>query len=72
MLQLERMTQDYERRLAAGARLDEAAERARHALLFGSAMNQMDQSLSPDQSAAVHRLTDELASKVICKGLSGA
>ncbi|MEJ0092242.1 MAG: hypothetical protein WDN46_02065 [Methylocella sp.] len=72
MLRLERLTQDYERRLAAGERLDEAAERARHALLFGSAMNQMDQSLSPEQSAAVHRLTDELASKVICKSLSGA
>lgn len=70
MSQLEQLTREYERRLASGERVDETAERARHALLFGSAMNQMDETLSPQQSAIVHRLTDELASKLICKGLS--
>lgn len=72
MSQLDQLTMDYERRLAAGQRVDETAERAGHALLFGSAMNQMDETLSPDQSTVVHRLTDELVSKFICKGLSGA
>lgn len=70
MSQLEQLTGEYERRLASGERVDETAERARHALLFGSAMNRMDETLSPQQSAIVHRLTDELASKLICKGLS--
>ncbi|GGC71342.1 hypothetical protein [Chelatococcus reniformis] len=70
MLVLEQATRDYERRLAAGDRLDQAAEQTRHTLIFGAAMADIGQVLTTEQFATLQRVGEALANKVVCRGLA--
>ena len=69
LLQLNQMTLDYKRRLATGERFDEMAERTRHTLILGAAMNEIEKSLSPEQVGVARSLIDDLTTTFICKGL---
>ncbi|OYX12529.1 MAG: hypothetical protein B7Z15_09800, partial [Rhizobiales bacterium 32-66-8] len=58
MLDLARRTRIHEQRLAAGAPIDDAGERALHTLLFGAAMNELEANLTSQQTLAIRRATD--------------
>jgi hypothetical protein len=70
MLALEQATRDYERRLAAGDRLDQTAEQTRHTLIFGAAMADIGEVLTTEQFATLQRVGEALANKVVCRGLA--
>lgn len=71
MRYLDQATHDFEQRQAEGGAQDDQMERNRHALLLGSAIGDLQRSLSPDQFARARRLTEDLASSVTCMGLRG-
>lgn len=73
MRTLDQATHDFEQRQAEdGAQQDEQTEGSRHALLLGSAIGDLQKSLSPDQFARARHLTEDLASSVTCVGLRGS
>ena len=72
MIQLDRLTRDFERRAAARETLDETGERTRHALILGYALGEIEKSLSTEQFVVIRRATDDLTSSVICKGLASS
>lgn len=66
---LDGLTREHDRRRAAGAAIDDEAERANHTLLLGGALADLYESLSPGQAATVRRLTDDLTRTVVCRGI---
>lgn len=70
MINLQQLTDRFEARLAAGERVEEPQERATHALMFGAALSEIDQSLSPRQVEIVRRAVDRLMPALICRGLA--
>lgn len=71
MLHLSRLTDAYERRLAAGEAVDKVGERATHTLMFGAAVAALDDRLPPEQAAVVRRAAGQLAGGFVCRGLVG-
>jgi hypothetical protein len=70
MLELERLTRAFEQRTAP----DDAnalEERARHALMFGAAIGEIEDVLSEQQSAVLRGLTDRLSRSFVCQGVAG-
>ena len=61
---------ELERQLAAGVARDVPAERARHAMLLTTALNDLEDHLSPEQQTSVRLLTQVLADTVICRELA--
>jgi hypothetical protein len=61
---------DLERQLAGGVARDVPAERARHAMLLTTALNDLQDHLSPEQQTSVRLLTRVLADTVICRELA--
>ncbi|MEP9376391.1 hypothetical protein ABLE91_06755 [Aquabacter sp. CN5-332] len=70
MLNLQQLTDRFDARLAAGEKVEEPQERAIHALMFGAALSEIDQNLSPRQAEIVRRAVDRLMPSVICRGLA--
>jgi hypothetical protein len=66
---VEQMSRDYDTRVAAGEKPDLFAERARHTLAIGAALNELGEALTPAQAAIVRRLTDDLTKTVICRNV---
>jgi hypothetical protein len=61
---------ELERQLASGVARDVPAERARHAMLLTTALNELEDHLSPKQQTSVRLLTQVLADTVICRELA--
>jgi hypothetical protein len=61
---------ELERQLAGGVARDVPAERARHAMLLTTALNELEDHLSPQQQTSVRLLTQVLADTVICRELA--
>ena len=61
---------ELERQLAGGVARDVPAERARHAMLLTTALNELEDHLSPEQQNSVRLLTRVLADTVICRELA--
>jgi hypothetical protein len=61
---------ELERQLAGGVARDVPAERARHAMLLTTALNELEDHLSPKQQTSVRLLTQVLADTVICRELA--
>lgn len=69
MLRLEEMTDDYRKREAAGERIESGMEAARHALIFGTALSEIEEKLSREQWLVLRRQIDDLSSSFTCKGI---
>ena len=67
---LDRSRRALELQLASGATQDVGAERARHALVLATALDELAAHLSPRQQADARQLTQFLASTVICRELA--
>jgi hypothetical protein len=61
---------ELEHQLAGGVARDVPAERARHAMLLTTALNELEDHLSPKQQTSVRLLTQVLADTVICRELA--
>ena len=61
---------DLERQLAGGVARDVPAERARHAMRLTTALNDLEDHLSPEQKTSVRLITRVLADTVICRELA--
>jgi hypothetical protein len=61
---------ELERQLADGVKRDVPAERARHAMLLTTALNELEDHLSPQQQTSLRLLTQVLADTVICRELA--
>ena len=70
MTGLDRSRRALELQLASGATQDVGAERARHALVLATALDELADHLSPRQQADARQLTQFLASTVICRELA--
>lgn len=68
MLRLEEATAAFETNRSASPAAREN-ERARHTLLLGAALADLDEGLSPGQMSIVRRSIDTLAPGLICRGL---
>jgi hypothetical protein len=68
MLELDRVTRAFEAETPTRS-TDQADERARHALMFGIALSDMDAALSAEQSAILRDRANTLGSAFVCKGL---
>ena len=68
MLELDRVTRAFEAETPTRS-ADQADERARHALMFGIALSDMDAALSPEQSAILRDRADTLGSAFVCRGV---
>jgi hypothetical protein len=71
LLGLQALTNEFEARVASGNMVVESQERATHALMFGVALSEIDQALSPQQSEVVRRAVEGLMPTLICRGLAG-
>jgi hypothetical protein len=69
MLELDLLTRTFEAE-AYTRSADQAGERARHALMFGVALSDMDAALSAEQSAILRDRASALGSAFVCKGLA--
>jgi hypothetical protein len=70
MTSLDESRLELERQVANGEARDIAAERARHAMLLTTALNELQEHLSPQQQTDVRLLTQVLADAVICRELA--
>lgn len=70
IMELDRVTRAFEAKAGSES---EAEERARHALLFGIAISEIEGPLSPDQFATLRSRATALGSAFVCSGVrSGA
>jgi hypothetical protein len=70
MTNLDESRLELERQVANGEARDIAAERARHAMLLTTALNELEDHLLPQQQTDVRLLTQVLADTVICRELA--
>jgi hypothetical protein len=70
MTDLDSSRLELEHQLAGGVARDVPAERARHAMLLTTALNELEDHLSPEQQTSVRLLTQVLADTVICRELA--